>query len=195
MKLHATAFLLALTVVACSSSDETAENQNAEQTTPPAATQTPPAAAPMSEPEIAHIAVTANTLDAEGGEMARTKASNAEVKQFAQTMVTDHTNSNKEANALAQRLNLTPADNQTSDQMKAQHEQAKADLQSKSGAEFDRAYIAHEVTMHQQVLNALDQQLIPNAQNAELRSLLEKARAMVQSHLQRAQELQTKLGA
>jgi putative membrane protein len=184
-------------LVACADNDA-ADDDAAEEAAPPAAAPAPapaPATPAMTDPEIANIAVTANTLDAEGGQTAKGKASNAEVKQFAQTMVTDHTKANEEANALAQRLNLTPADNANSQQMKADHERAKSELATKSGADFDRAYIAHEVTMHQNVLNALDQQLIPNAQNAELKALLEKARTMVQSHLQMAQQIQTKLGA
>ena len=62
------------------------------------------------------------------------------------------------------------------------------------GADFDRAYIAHEITMHQNVLNTLDQTLIPNAQNAELKALLQKVRPLIESHLQMAQQIQTSLG-
>ena len=58
------------------------------------------------------------------------------------------------------------------------------DLAAK-GEAFDRAYIAHEVDMHQNLLNALDQTLIPNAQNAELKTLLQGGRAKVQAHLAR----------
>jgi putative membrane protein len=63
-----------------------------------------------------------------------------------------------------------------------------------SGAEFDRAYIANKVTYHQTVLDAIDNTLIPNAQNAELRALLEQTRPAVAAHLQHAQELQASVG-
>ena len=191
-------FAIATTVVlltACGGADDAADDQAAvDTTTPPAAVQPDATQTPMGDAEVAHIAVTANTLDIEGGELAKEKAQNAEVKQFAERMITDHTNANNEANALAQRLSVTPADNQASQQMKTDHERAKAELQSKSGPEFDRAYIAHEVTMHQNVLNALDQTLIPNAQNAELKALLQKIRPVIESHLQMAQAIQSKLG-
>jgi len=183
-----------LMLAACGGSDD-ADDQAADDAAAAPATTPAPATPAVSDAEIAHIAVTANMLDAEGGESAKGKAQNAEVKQFAQTMVTDHTAANKEANDLAQRIGLTPAENATSQQMKSDHERAKADLASKTGADFDRAYIGHEVTMHQNVLNALDQTLIPNAQNAELKALLQKIRPVVESHLQMAQQLQTKLGA
>ena len=175
-------------------------NEAAEEAAEDAAVETPPAMAPaapapaLGDAEIAHIAVTANLLDAESGQTAKDKAQNAEVKKFAQQMITDHTNANKEANELAQRLNLTPAENATSQQLKTDHEQARNDLAGKTGAEFDRAYIAHEITVHQNVLNALDQTLIPGAQNAELRAFLEKIRPVMQAHLQLAQQIQSQLG-
>jgi putative membrane protein len=184
-----------VTLTACGGADDTPDDQAAVDTaTPPAAVQ-PDATSQMGDAEVAHVAVTANTLDIEGGQLAKDKAENAEVKQFAERMITDHTSANNEANALAQRVSLSPADNQTSQQMKADHERAKTELQSKSGAEFDRAYIQHEVTMHQNVLNALDQTLIPNAQNPELKALLQKIRPVIENHLQMAQQIQTRLGS
>lgn len=185
--------LFVVGLAACAGGDDEAGDVASDTATvQPAATPAPPT---LGDPEIAHIATTANTLDIEGGELAKSKAQNAEVKQFAQRMVTEHTASNEEATALAQKLALTPADNATSQQMKSEHETAKATLQTATGAAFDKAYIDHEVSMHQNVLNALDTQLIPAAQNAELKALLEKARAMVSSHLEAAKALQAKLPA
>jgi putative membrane protein len=187
--------MLIVATAACGGSDDRADNEGNAEVTPDAAAAPAPAATPtMPDAEIAHVASTANTLDAEGGNTAQDKAVSPEVKQFAQTMVTDHTASNKEASELAQRLNLTPSENPASQGLKQDHERAKAELATKTGADFDRAYIAHEVTMHQNVLTSLESTLIPAAQNSELKALLEKARGMVQSHLQMAQQIQTKLG-
>ena len=147
-----------------------------------------------TDPQIAGIVVTANQIDVDAGKIAKSRSKNKEVQAFAQQMITDHTNANKEANELAQRLNLTPAENATSQQLKTDHAQVRNDLAGKTGAEFDRAYIAHEITVHQNVLNALDQTLIPGAQNAELRAFLEKIRPVMQAHLQLAQQIQSQLG-
>jgi predicted outer membrane protein len=67
---------------------------------------------------------------------------------------------------------VTPEENPTSQQFRQAGQQNRNALQGMSGAEFDRAYIANEVTYHQTVLDAIDNTLIPNAQNAELRALL-----------------------
>lgn len=79
---------VALFVGACAGADDAGDTANADSVP----SVTPSAAAPtLGDPEIAHVAVTANTIDIEAGEQAKTKAENAEVKAFAQTMITDHT--------------------------------------------------------------------------------------------------------
>jgi putative membrane protein len=50
-----------------------------------------------------------------------------------------------------------------------------------------------QVDEHQKVLATLDDKLIPQAQNADLKSLLEKVRAKVASHLKMAQDVQASL--
>jgi putative membrane protein len=51
-----------------------------------------------------------------------------------------------------------------------------------------------EVEYHQAVLDALDQTLIPSAQNAELKTLLQGVRPAIAAHLERAKQLQSTLG-
>jgi putative membrane protein len=154
-----------------------------------------PATTPsLGDPQIAHVAVTANTIDSAAGASARTKARNAQVRDFAQQMIRDHGAVNKQAVALAQRLNVTPADNDVSRQLQQGAEQARTDLGGKTGADFDRAYIDHEVQYHQAVLDALDKTLIPGAQNAELKALLQQVRPNVAAHLERARSIQQTLG-
>ena len=48
-----------------------------------------------------------------------------------------------------------------------------AKLKAMDGAEFDKAYIDNEVAYHESVIGALDKVLLPNAKNADLKSLLE----------------------
>lgn len=187
--------LLATAILAgCAKKDEDA-GAAADTAAVPAAEPAPaPAAAPPTDPQIAHIAVKANDIDIDHGKDAEGKATNAEVKAFAKKMITDHTAVNKQAADLAGKLSLTPEDNPTSQQLQTQADQVKSELSAKSGADYDKAYIASEVTYHQQVLDALDKVLIPNAQNAELKKLLEGVRPAVEGHLKMAQQLQAKLG-
>ena len=195
-----TALILAAAVLtaACSGSDAAEETAQTETAAAPAAeapAAQPAAPAPaVTDPQIADIVVAANEVDIAAGELARTRATDAEVKAFAEKMVTDHTGVNKAASDLVGRLGVTPERNATSDQLRQGGEQNRTALQGQSGAAFDRAYIANEVAYHQAVLDAIDQTLIPSAQNAELKALLEQTRPAVAAHLDHARQLQGSLG-
>jgi putative membrane protein len=147
----------------------------------------------VNDAQIASIVVTANQVDIDAGKLAESKATNAEVKEFGRRMVVDHTGVNKSATDLAAKLKLTPQDNPTSQSLKAGGEKNVSHLKGLSGAAFDQAYVDHEVTYHQQVLDALDTTLIPNAKNEELKSLLVKTRPAFVAHLEHAKHLQSAL--
>ena len=68
----------------------------------------------VNDAQIASIVVTANQVDIDAGKLAATKATDPEVKKFAQTMVTYHTGVNKQATALVTKLKVKPEDNSTS---------------------------------------------------------------------------------
>jgi putative membrane protein len=150
-------------------------------------------AAGPNDAQIAAIVVTANQVDIDAGTLAAARTRNAEVKAFAQRMVTDHTGVNQSAVELVTRLKVTPEDNPTSQSLKAGGEKNVATLKALHGAAFNRAYVDHEVAYHQQVLDAVDQVLIPNAQNADLKALLVKVRPAFVAHLEHAKQIQATL--
>src|SRR5438128_324635 len=61
-----------------------------------------------TDPQIAMIAVTADSVDIDAGKLAAGKTTNPKVKDFAEMMVRDHTSVNEQATALAKKLNVTP---------------------------------------------------------------------------------------
>jgi putative membrane protein len=143
----------------------------------------------IDDAQIAHIVVTANQVDIDAGTLATSMASNPEVKKFGEQMVRDHTGVNTQAGDLAAKLKVTPADNPTSQSLKSGGDKNVAHLKTLKGAAFDRAYVDHEVTYHQAVLDALDKTLIPGASNAELKALLVKVRPAFVAHLEHAKQL------
>jgi putative membrane protein len=147
----------------------------------------------VTDAQIASIVVTANQVDVDAGKLAQATATNADVRKFGELMVSDHMGVNKSATDLAAKLKVTPEDNATSKSLKAGGEKNIAKLKTLKGAAFDKAYIDQEVAYHQQVLDALDKVLIPNAKNAELKALLVKVRPAFVSHLEHAKQLQSSL--
>jgi putative membrane protein len=142
--------------------------------------------AKLTDPQIAHIAYTAGEIDIKAAKQALDKASNKEVKQFAQDMVRDHEAVNKQALGLVKKLKVTPEDNDTSRALAKQAADKLAELSKLKGADFDKAYIANEVAYHKTVNSALETQLIPSASNAELKGLLETGLKIFQGHEQHA---------
>jgi len=147
-----------------------------------------------NDAQIAHIVVTANQVDIDAGKLAQGKAKSKEVKDFAKQMVTDHSGVNKQAVALAKKLGVKPEDNPTSQSLKKGGEDNVKHLKTLKGAEFDKAYVDHEVAYHEQVLDAIDKVLVPSAKNEELKALIVKVRPAFVAHLEHAKSLQAKLG-
>ncbi len=149
-----------------------------------------PSAGP-SDPQIAAIVVTANSVDIAAGKAAKAKTHNAEVKKFAQQMITDHTAVNKSATELVTKLKVTPEDNDTSRSLQKGGDENLEKLKGLKGAAFDKAYVDNEVTYHQTVLDAIDKTLLPSAQNPELKALITKVRPAIAAHLEHAKHIQS----
>jgi putative membrane protein len=147
----------------------------------------------VNDAQIASIVVTANQVDIDAGKLAHSMATDAGVKKFAQLMITDHTGVNKSATALVSKLKVTPEDNPTSQSLKSDGEKNVAHLKTLKNVAFDKAYIDREVAYHQQVIDALDKTLIPDAKNEELKALLVKVRPAFVAHLEHAKQLQSSL--
>jgi putative membrane protein len=146
-----------------------------------------------TDPQIAGIVVAANQIDVDAGKLAKSRTKNKEVSSFAQQMITDHTAVNKQASALVKKLKVKPEESDTSKSLKAGASDNMAKLKPLKGADFDRAYVNHEVDYHQAVLDAIDKTLIPSAKNEELKGLLTKVRPAIAAHLEHAKHIQSSL--
>jgi putative membrane protein len=147
----------------------------------------------VTDAQIAAIVVTANQVDIDAGYLAASTAGDAQVKAFGRQMVTDHTGVNKQATALVTKLKVAPEVNATSRSLAAGGVENVKHLRGLKGAAFDTAYVDHEIAYHQQVLDALDNTLIPGAKNDELKELLVKVRPAFVAHLEHAKQLQASL--
>ena len=146
-------------------------------------------AAPPTDPQIVHIAYTADQIDIAAAKQALAKSKNPKVRGFADEIIRDHTAVNTQALTLAKRLKITPQPNSTSAALSQAAAEKRAQYAKLRGAAFDRAYAANEVTYHDTVIAALSGTLIPDAQNAELKGLLSTGLKLFQEHDQHAQTL------
>ena len=156
----------------------------------PVAAQEP---AELNDLEMAHVAVVASNIDIAYAHLALAFSDNPAVREFAETMIRDHSAVNGQVVALARRLNVQAQDNPFSRQLLAQAADAKDELSSLRGAEFDRAYIENEVAYHEAVNDIVADAFIPNIENADVRQAFEAALGIFRAHQQHAEQLAQRL--
>ncbi len=151
------------------------------------------AASGPSDAQIAHIAYTAGNIDVAAAKQALAKSHNKAVREFAREMVRDHKAVNDKALALVKDLKVTPENNPTSEALSKGAAAEMKKLAKLRGRAFDRAYAANEAAFHKTVNGALKSTLIPSADNARLKSLLETGLTLFSEHQKHAEHLSAAL--
>ena len=205
---HRTALLVLSVAIAgalaagCHRDDQAANGEYGDTATPattPATdeaagtTATPPgdmtdatgvATGPISDADFYQQALDGGRKEVAAATLAAGNATDAGVKSFADMLVKDHTAMNQQvANAAGQADAAAPAPDAS----------ATADLQGKTGADFDRAFVDKMVADHQKTI-ALFENAAQNASTDEAKSLAQGALPKLREHLQTAQDLQGRLG-
>jgi putative membrane protein len=179
---------LALTLVAAATAAQAQAPAMASAHSPVRA-----AVAALDDPTIVAIFDAANTWDIETSQVALRKSKNKDVLAFANMMVRDHTAVRKLGRDLATKLKVTPTPPGKDFALYIDHVDAMKTLNGTSGAALDKAYIDHEVTYHQAVIDAVTKQLLPATKNAELKDLENKVAPNFVAHLAAAKDVQQKL--
>jgi putative membrane protein len=121
------------------------------------------------------------------GNMASSKATNADVKKFGEHMVADHSKANDELKQLAATKGVTlPAT--VSDEEKKDMDAMTA----KEGKDFDKAYIDDMVKDHEKDVAEFEK-ASKEAKDADLKAWAAKTLPTLQKHLQMAKETQKKV--
>lgn len=147
------------------------------------------AAAPVTDSDFAQKAAIGGLAEVELGQMAQTKAASADVRQFGQMMVSDHTKANAELMNIAASKTLT-----LPRELDAEHRAVRDQLNALSGAEFDRQYMAAMVKDHNETV-ALFQAEANGGNDAELKAFAARTLPKLQDHLRVANEIAAKVGA
>ena len=145
-----------------------------------------------SDPQIVGIVLAADQIDINYGKLALAKSHDKAVREFAQRMVTDHSAVQKSVIGLAEKLGVKAEDSPTRDGLNKGAAEITVKLKALKGKAFDKYYIDNEVSYHKTVTDAVEGVLIPNAQNAELKSALEGAEPLFLKHLEHARMVQSR---
>lgn len=124
------------------------------------------------------------TQAAEGGlaevqlsQLAQKRANSAEVRQFADRMVTDHGAANTELMAIAKRKKMTLPKSPN-----AEHQATMKSLMGKQGTEFDTAYMAAMKKDHVKSIALFQAATGPSFTDDELKAYANKTLPVIQEH-------------
>lgn len=143
------------------------------------------AAQAVDTTQFAVKAASGSLMEVALGQMAQQKAMNQDVKQFGQTMITDHGKANAELEALAKASNMALPTAPL-----PQHQQHISHLRDLSGAEFDKAYMGMMVLDHQKTI-AEFQQAVQHNPDPKMKDFAQKTLPVLKKHLDMAQKTNT----
>ncbi|HVQ15620.1 MAG TPA: DUF4142 domain-containing protein [Vicinamibacterales bacterium] len=152
-----------------------------------------PAQGTLNDGHVLALFDEANTADIWTARLAMAKSQSAEVRKLATMVIADHEAVQHMARELAKKLGMIvtpPAGDESAGALAA----AIKELQSKSSAEFDRAYIAHELSFHRSAIDAIKGTLLPAATNREVKALLENVLNGFEHHLQETRRVADAIG-
>ena len=148
-----------------------------------------PSPADLNDLEIAHVAYTADVIDIRYAHLALAISKDPKVREFAQTMIRDHTAVNNQALALLKKLNASAQDNFLSQQLNAQADQLVDEMSRLRGQAFDRRYADNELSYHQAVNGLVEGTFIPNIENPEVKALFKQALTIFKAHEKHAEKM------
>ena len=150
-------------------------------------------AANLNDGQIIQIIKTANQAEINEAQVIVVNGSNQSVKDFAAMMIADHTKSDAAELIVETKAGIKAGDSDENKNLQNITTAKLTDLKKVVRGNLDLAYMDDQVIMHQTLLNDLDQTLIPQAQNADVKDFLQDTRTTVASHLTQAQQIQSTL--
>lgn len=174
---------------ACSgtTSNSNNTNKNANNTNMNKATPVAAATPSTTDNDFFTKAGQAGLAEVELGKLAAQKATNAEVKKFAQKMVDDHTKAGNELKELAvKKGKVLPAD------MDSSHKSTLEKLKGLSGADFDKAYVDAMVDDHKTAVDLFEDEA-DDGTDADVKAFAGKTLPTLKSHLEMIKAIEAKM--
>ena len=142
---------------------------------------------PQEAQQFIDQAAVNNMFEIESSQLALEQAQNEDVQQFAEQMVEDHQAVGDDLEQITNELGVQPPQD-----LDEQHQQKLEQLQQASGEQFDSQYIQGQVEAHQQAVD-LYQQYSEQGQVQQLTQFAQDTLPILESHLERAQELEQQM--
>jgi putative membrane protein len=154
----------------------------------PATTAAAEVSEPMSSGEILGVLEAVNQGEIEQAYLALFKSDNPHVQEVARVMIEEHMLSNERIAFLAQNEGLNMKESPLSEGVLTQAQEIRANLAELSGREFDRRYLQNQVELHEVAIDTVRNQLLPSAEDQDIRQLLNSTVRRLNLHRGEARE-------
>jgi len=171
-----TAMLAGCLAVAQDQDPSQTPKQNPERSTAKTAGESNRAMSQTGDKKFAMDAAMGGMAEVQLGKLAAEKATNPDVKQFAQRMVDDHGKANDEFKTVASKESIDLPSS-----LDSKHQATIDRLSKLSGADFDKAYVKEMVKDHDMDVKEFQRES-QNGQNASIRDFAAKTLPTVQEH-------------
>jgi putative membrane protein len=122
------------------------------------------------------------------GQTAKDHSSSAELKNYGEMLVKDHSKANERLSQLASQKGVNLAK-----EMEAKHTDTIKDMEKKSGADFDRAFIEHAVKDHRKNISKFER-ASRDLNDSELKAFAMETLPTLRAHLAEAERIARSLG-
>lgn len=135
--------------------------------------------------------IAASQHEIQHGRLAQERGSTQIVRDLGRSVSRDHDDFVARAREMGKRLGILSAA-QVNDTTFHGHSGVMGDLRGKSGTDFDRVFLQHEVEYHRWLIDAVNTTMLPKATNTEVKTFLQQALPTFEAHMKAAQDLLAK---
>jgi predicted outer membrane protein len=132
--------------------------------------------ATLADEEIVSVAHLANRLALEQAQVAERRASDTRVRNLARVIARDARRAQAQTERMLRTRGLSPVPSWLAAQLQADAERHMAQLATKQGPEFDRAWIEAERSQRRETLRVIDDRLLPSSADARVVSMVRTLR-------------------
>ncbi|MDY3558086.1 DUF4142 domain-containing protein [Gemmata sp. JC673] len=139
-------------------------------------------AKPITDAEFVTKAASGGLFEVESSKLAKESATSPEAKKFAERMIADHEKANKELMGAAKKAGL-----EVPTKMSAEHQKLLDQVKAAKGADFDKAYMAAQVTAHDEAV-ALFSGATKGVKDPGLKAFAVKTLPVIKEHQEHAKK-------
>ena len=148
---------------------------------------------PLTDGQIAGVRKAMDENQIEQARLAEQRSVNSRVRDFASELFAEHSSAKERQVELLDRFGMIPIESRNSAAVEGQGERSLATLSAAKDADFDRAFLDVEVDEQQKMLDTLDHELLPNAQNEALKAELVNLVSRISSKVKEALDIRRSL--